>query len=208
MAKIFTAMRKAVDLPLTVKMRTGPGEQHKNAVEIARLAEAAGFSMITIHGRTRTQKFSGKADYDTIATVKQTVSLPVIANGDIDSGSKAAHVLKYTQADGIMIGRAALGNPWIFAEINAYFAHHPWTPPSTPEVLQTLHAHIQGLHALYGEPTGVRIARKHVTWYVNHWNLPASLRQRFNQLETATDQNKYIESWIDEYSTAIAPISV
>ncbi len=199
-AEIFRALRKAVSLPLTVKIRTGTNEHHKNALEIARMAEEAGFSMLTIHGRTREQKFTGQAEYDTIANITHHLSIPVIANGDIDCGSKAASVLKYTNAAGVMIGRAAMGNPWVFSEIRAHFENKPWHPPNTIEVLLILRAHIAGLHALYGEPSGVRIARKHVTWYVNRWSLPTALRQGFNQLESALDQTQYIEFWINEYT--------
>ena len=197
---IFQAVTAAVDVPVTVKMRTGPDDHHRNAVELAQLAEDCGLSMVVIHGRTRAQKFQGLAEYDTIAAAKNAVSIPVIANGDIDSGEKARRVLEYTGADGVMIGRASYGHPWIFGQINAVLSGRPWHPPNPNEVITTMLEHIRGLHALYGAHTGVRMARKHVIWYAQR-HFPArqaAIRTAFNRLEHAAAQLKLIESLIHE----------
>lgn len=198
--RIFEAVVGAVDVPVTVKMRTGPDERHRNAVEIARMAEACGLGMVVIHGRTRAQKFQGEAEYDTIAAVKAAVSIPVIANGDIDSGEKARRVLEYTGADGVMIGRASYGNPWIFQQVNAWLTGRPWRPPGRQQVIDTLLRHIRGLHALYGDSAGVRIARKHVNWYAQR-HFPQqhdALRRAFNRLDTPQAQLNLIENLAHE----------
>lgn len=186
-SEIFQAVQQAVEAPVTVKIRTGLDGATQNAVEIAQIAEACGLSAITIHGRTRADKFQGNAEYDTIKQVKQTVSIPVIANGDICSPQQAEFVLKYTGADGLMVGRAAQGNPWVFREINHYLTtRNSLAKPTQLEFLNTLYHHIQGLHRLYGEVLGPRIARKHFGWYLQHSpagneNHPA-IRRQFNQL--------------------------
>ncbi|HID01550.1 MAG TPA: tRNA dihydrouridine synthase DusB [Piscirickettsiaceae bacterium] len=199
-AAIFQAVTAAVDVPVTVKMRTGTDENCRNAPQLARMAEDCGIQMVVIHGRTRRQKFQGDAEYDTIAAVKQSVSIPVIANGDIDSGEKARSVLEYTGADGVMVGRASYGNPWVFAQINAALTATPWQPPERGQVIDTMLEHISGLHALYGETVGVRMARKHVIWYAQR-HFPHgcdAIRNAFNRLDTPRAQLKLIENLIHE----------
>ena len=166
--QILEAVVAAVNVPVTLKIRTGFDAGRINALQIARIAEAEGVVALAIHGRTRDMHYRGAAEYDTIARVKQALSIPVIANGDIDSPERAAHVLQLTGADGLMIGRAAQGRPWIFREISAYLAtgvHLP--PPPVAEVGRILSQHMAELHAFYGERTGVRIARKHLGWYAS-----------------------------------------
>jgi tRNA-dihydrouridine synthase B len=166
-AKILTAVVKAVDLPVTLKIRTGWDKQHRNAPTIARMAEDAGVCALTIHGRTRACGFSGDAEFDTIREVKQNVKIPIIANGDIDSPTKAKLVLQITGADGIMIGRAAQGQPWVFRDILYYLNNNQvLKKPSQKQLQQLLNAHLERLYEFYGEITGVRMARKHIAWYL------------------------------------------
>lgn len=164
--EILRAVVAAVDVPVTLKIRTGWDAHHRNAPAIARLAEDAGIAAIAVHGRTRDQQYAGLAEYDTIAAIKAALSIPVIANGDIDSPAKAAFVLRHTGADAVMIGRAAQGRPWIFREVAHYLDTGECLPaPTVPEVRDILLAHLRALHAFYGEEAGVRIARKHLGWY-------------------------------------------
>ena len=184
--KILEAVVSAVDIPVTLKIRTGWNRQQKNGVQIARIAENAGVQAIAVHGRTREDKYMGEAEYDSIAAVKQAVSIPVIANGDIDSPEKAEAVLKYTQADALMIGRAAQGNPWIFREINHFLQTGNKLPaPTTKEKQTVITRHLQALHKFYGETRGVRIARKHLGWYFNSQPDYAKQRKIINQAATA-----------------------
>lgn len=165
-ARIISAVVKAVDVPVTLKMRTGWAPDERNAVNIATIAQDAGISALSIHGRTRAEHFSGAAEYATIAAVKQSVGIPVIANGDIDSGPKARQVLQDTGADGLMIGRAALGRPWLFSELADYlYRDVQRDEPSRDQVGRTLIEHLRNLYELYGEGRGVRVARKHIHWY-------------------------------------------
>ncbi|MFO7286414.1 MAG: tRNA dihydrouridine synthase DusB [Gammaproteobacteria bacterium] len=164
--RILDAVVAAVDVPVTLKIRTGYDSRNKNAVRIARIAEAAGIAALAVHGRTRDMRYEGEAEYETIAAVKQAVRIPVVANGDIDSPLKARHVLEITGADALMIGRAAQGRPWIFREIAHFLATGRHLPePSIAEVRDVLLDHMRALHAFYGETRGVRIARKHLGWY-------------------------------------------
>ncbi len=187
--KILESVVDAVDIPVTLKLRTGWNKENKNAVRIARIAENAGIQMLTIHGRTRACGFKGNAEYQTIKQVKAHVSIPVIANGDIISPEKAADVLHATGADGIMLGRAALGNPWIFREIN-YFLQtgDQMARPNIDEVQQVVLQHLDGLYELYGEYTGVRVARKHVGWYSKHIENGEVLRSKVNKTESIKRQ--------------------
>ena len=186
---IFQAVVESVDVPVTVKIRTGTDNNNKNALEIAHIAEQEGLQAITIHGRTREAKFAGNAEYDTIKQVKQQVNIPVIANGDICTPEQADFVLKYTSADGVMIGRATQGYPWIFREINHYLkTGQQLQKPNILEFKETLFSHTQGLHSLYGEMLGVRIARKHIGWYAQHLPNGSALRKAFNQLNSAQEQ--------------------
>ncbi|WP_305791380.1 tRNA dihydrouridine synthase DusB [Thiomicrorhabdus sp. 6S3-12] len=205
-SEIFLAVVAAVSSPVTVKIRTGTDQEHKNALQIAQIAEACGLSAITIHGRTRADKFQGQAEYDTIKKVKQSVSLPVIANGDICTPEQARFVLEYTGADGIMIGRASQGYPWIFREINHYLKNaRKAAPVEVIEFHQTIRRHLEGLYRLYGPEHGARIARKHIGWYTQHLGdllEPAAciaLRRQFNQLSDADAQQSLIEQFFGQF---------
>ena len=176
-------------VPVTLKMRTGWCDTERNALRIARAAESAGVAMVTVHGRTREQGYKGFAEYDTIAAVKAALRIPVVANGDIDSPHKAAAVLAHTQADALMVGRAAQGRPWIFREIAHYLATGELLPePEPAEVAAILLGHLEHLYAFYGEPAGVRIARKHLGWYAKDRPENAAFRQVVNRAESAGEQ--------------------
>ncbi|HEY8553016.1 MAG TPA: tRNA dihydrouridine synthase DusB [Burkholderiales bacterium] len=197
-ARILRAVVQAVDVPVTLKIRTGWDRAHKNGVRIARIAEDCGIQALAVHGRTRADLFQGEAEYETIAAIKQAVRIPVIANGDIDSPEKAAAVLRQTGADGIMIGRAAQGNPWIFREIEHYLATGEKLPPPTiEEVRDTLIAHLHNLYDFYGEHRGVRVARKHISWYSKGFVGGAVFRHRVNQVETAAAQLDMVREFFD-----------
>jgi tRNA-dihydrouridine synthase B len=184
-------------VPVTLKMRTGWSADHRNAVTLARAAEQAGVQMLTVHGRTREQGYTGQAEYDTVSAVKAAVRVPVVANGDIDSPQKARQVLQTTGCDALMIGRAAQGRPWIFREI-AHFLETGslLAPPLVAEVSRLLQAHLQEHYALYGEWTGVRSARKHIAWYVK--GLPGAevFRQHMNTLDTAEGQTQALSDYL------------
>jgi len=188
-ARILDAVVQAVDVPVTLKIRTGWDRDHRNAVCVARIAESAGVRALSVHGRTRACGFSGEAEYRTIAEVKSQVSIPVIANGDIASPDKASHVLRETGADAIMIGRAAQGRPWLFREIAHYLESGEQLPPPTiAEVCALLLEHLQELYAFYGEANGVRVARKHIGWYSRDLIGSAAFRQAINRVESAKAQ--------------------
>lgn len=195
---ILRAVVAAVDVPVTLKIRTGWDPEHRNGVEIAQLAEQAGIKALTVHGRTRACLFKGEAEYDTIRAIKQAVSIPVIANGDIDSAEKARQVLAYTGADAIMIGRAAQGQPWIFRQVRQYLERNqaPFTP-SLEEVRALVLEHIGALHAFYGEYQGVRYARKHVAWYLEKFGNSQDFRRGFNALESANAQLDALKHFFD-----------
>jgi tRNA-dihydrouridine synthase B len=185
-------------VPVTLKMRTGWCQQHKNAVTLARAAEDAGVQMLTVHGRTREQGYKGEAEYDTIAAVKQAVKVPVVANGDIDSPEKAKKVLRLTGADALMIGRAAQGRPWIFREIAHYLATgEHLAQPLVAEVRRLLLEHLHEHYGLYGELTGVRTARKHIAWYVRGLPGGEAFRQRMNILDDVTAQQTAVADFLD-----------
>ena len=186
------------NVPVTLKMRTGWCDAERNAVRIARAAESAGVAMVTVHGRTREQGYKGQAEYDTIAAVKAALAIPVVANGDIDSPRKARGVLAYTQADAVMIGRAAQGRPWIFREIAHFLATGEELPP--PEVLQAKRWLVEHLHehyGLYGEFTGVRTARKHIGWAVRALPGGEAFRAQMNLLDRCEDQLHALSDWFD-----------
>ena len=187
--QILDAVVKAVDVPVTLKIRTGWDKQHKNALSVAHIAENAGIQALAIHGRTRACGYTGMAEYDTIAAVKAAIKIPVIANGDITTPEKAKQVLDYTQADAIMIGRAAQGRPWIFREIDHYLAtgKHLETP-EVSEIHRVLINHLHDLYQFYGEYSGVRIARKHISWYTKGLTGSAAFRHAMNQLQTSDQQ--------------------
>ena len=197
--RILDAVVRAVEIPVTLKIRTGWDPQQRNAVRVAKIAHAAGVELLAIHGRTRACGFMGNAEYDTIAAVKSEVSIAVAANGDIDSPEKAREVLARTGADAIMIGRAAQGRPWIFREIRHFLRtgeHLP--PPEVAEIHRLLRAHLQDLHAFYGEECGVRVARKHVAWYTKALAGSAGFRQRLNTLERSEEQVAAVDRYFEQ----------
>ena len=184
-------------VPVTLKMRTGWAPDHRNAVHIARAAEQAGVAMLTVHGRTRTQGYKGEAEYDTIAAVKAAVRVPVVANGDIDSPQKAQAVLQHTGADAVMVGRAAMGRPWVFREIVHWLQTGQTLPPPTvQEVRAELLRHLDEHYALYGEWAGVRSARKHLGWYLAPLPGGQALREHINQVESAQQQRDMVDQWL------------
>jgi len=188
-ARICKAVVDAVDVPVTLKFRTGWDRGHKNALSIARLAEDAGIAALALHGRTRADKYEGEAEYETIAAVKASVCIPVFANGDVATPERAKHVLATTGADALMIGRGAQGRPWIFREIAHYLATGERLPEPTPdEVAAILLGHLEHLYAFYGEVPGVRIARKHLGWYAKDRPENAAFRGVVNRAETAVEQ--------------------
>jgi tRNA-dihydrouridine synthase B len=197
-AAILEAVVKAVEVPVTLKIRTGWDRSNRNGTAIARLAEASGIRLLSVHGRTRCDFFEGEAEYDTIAAIKAAVSIPVVANGDIDSPEKAAQVLRHTAADGLMVGRAAQGNPWIFREIAHYFRTGEKLPaPPLAEVRDTLLEHLDNLYSFYGEGAGVRVARKHIGWYSKGLRGGALFRNTVNRVETAAEQRALVREFFD-----------
>jgi tRNA-dihydrouridine synthase B len=199
-ARILEAVVGAVpELPVTLKFRTGWDKQNRNAPLIARIAEESGIKLIAIHGRTRACQYMGQAEYDTIALVKSRVSIPVIANGDITSPEKAKHVLDYTGADGVMIGRAAQGRPWIFREIAHYLETGTLLPPPlVSEIHAVCREHLADLYAFYGEETGVRVARKHISWYTKGLVGSAAFRHGMNQLPDIEAQLAAVDAFFTE----------
>jgi tRNA-dihydrouridine synthase B len=185
-------------VPVTLKMRTGWAAQHRNAVALARAFEGAGVQMLTVHGRTREQGYGGHAEYDTIASVKAAVTIPVVANGDITSPEKAREVLAYTGADAVMIGRAAQGRPWIFREVVHYLATGTHlAPPLVAEVRRLLLDHLEDHYGLYGEYSGVRSARKHIGWYVKHLPGGEAFRAAMNTIEESRGQLEAVAAYFD-----------
>lgn len=204
-AELLIATVRAVDVPVTLKLRTGWDLAHRNARQIARIAEDAGIQLLTVHGRTRACAFKGAVEYDTIAAIKQAVAIPVIANGDIRTAADAARVLDITACDGLMIGRAAYGNPWIFAELRAGLNAEPAPARrSRAEVLNTIRKHVVQLHEHYGEHQGVRIARKHVGWYSDALGDGRTLRHTFNRIESAQAQLALIDNYQNKTQGALA----
>ncbi|WP_437608462.1 tRNA dihydrouridine synthase DusB [Erwinia sp. V71] len=196
---ILSAVVNAVDVPVILKIRTGWDTDNRNCVEIAQLAERCGIQALTIHGRTRACLFNGNAEYDSIRTVKQNVSIPVIANGDITDPHKARAVLDYTGADALMIGRAAQGRPWIFREIQHYLDTGELLPPMPlAEVKHLLIGHIRELHDFYGARKGYRIARKHVSWYLQEHAPNDQFRRTFNAIEDASEQLEALEAYFEK----------
>ncbi len=185
-------------VPVTLKIRTGWDRAHKNAVRVARLAQDAGISMLTVHGRTRADLYHGEAEYETIASVKDAVRIPVVANGDIDTPAKARAVLAATGADAIMIGRAAQGRPWLFREI-AHFLEtgELLPPPRIAEIRQVMNEHLEDHYAFYGEFTGVRTARKHIGWYTRGLSGANAFRHRMNTLDTTREQLVAVNAFFD-----------
>ncbi|MCQ2549333.1 MAG: tRNA dihydrouridine synthase DusB [Lachnospiraceae bacterium] len=191
--EILTALVKAVDKPVTVKIRKGFSEDNANAVEIAKIAEAAGVAAIAVHGRTREQYYSGKADWDCIRQVKEAVSIPVLGNGDVVDGKSAKAMLTETGCDGILIGRAVRGNPWIFAQINAYLEGKEYCPPTMEEIKHTILRHGQLQLQYKGEYTAVREMRKHIAWYSSGMPHSARLRGQINEMDTMESLSETVE---------------
>jgi tRNA-dihydrouridine synthase B len=198
-ARIVDAVVNAVDIPVTLKIRTGWNKDNRNALTIARIAQDHGIQSLAMHGRTRACMYNGDAEYDTIRAVKQSVSIPVVANGDIDTPEKAKFVLEYTGADAIMIGRAAQGRPWIFREIDHYLQHGTkLPPPSVTEIRDVLIGHLHDLYAFYGYERGSRVARKHIGWYTKGLKNSAVFRARMNTLDNAEMQLAAVAAFFDE----------
>ena len=198
-ARIVRSVVEAVDVPVTLKIRTGWNRQNRNALAIARIAEENGIRSLAIHGRTRADMYTGEAEYETIRAVKESVRIPVVANGDIATPQKAKLVLEQTGADAIMIGRAAQGRPWIFREIHHFLeTGNALPPPDTAEIREVLVGHLHDLYAFYGVERGVRVARKHIGWYTKGLKNSAVFRARMNTLETAESQLAAVVRFFDE----------
>lgn len=198
-ARIVDAVVRAVKVPVTLKIRTGWNKDNRNALSIARIAEAHGIQALAMHGRTRACMYTGDAEYDTIRAVKRAVSIPVIANGDVTTPEKAKFVLEYTGADAVMIGRAAQGRPWIFREIEHFLATGAhMAPPEVVEIRAVLAAHLDDLYIFYGRERGTRVARKHISWYTRGLKNSAVFRSRMNTLETAELQLAAVARFFDE----------
>mgnify|MGYP001593774216 FL=1 len=198
-ADILQAVVEAVDVPVTLKIRTGWDRQNRNAVSIAKIAEEAGVAALAVHGRTRACRFVGEVEYDTIAAVVEAVSMPVIANGDITSPEKAVQVLEHTGAAAVMIGRGAQGNPWIFSQINQYLEKgERLAPPNFEELCQMMTRHLLALHKFYGEVGGVRISRKHIGWYSSELASGREFTQQFNKLESTAQQQQFLQQFFND----------
>jgi tRNA-dihydrouridine synthase B len=199
--QILDAVVTAVEVPVTLKIRTGWDPEHRNAHRIARIAEQAGVRALAIHGRTRACAYRGEAEYETIRAVKQETSLPVIANGDITSPEIAKKVMEFTGADAVMIGRAAQGRPWIFREIEHYLATGELLPePGIEETRTIMIEHLNNLYEFYGEYTGVRVARKHIAWYSKGHHNGAGFRQRVNRVDSIDEQLRMTHAFFDSLS--------
>ena len=192
-ADILAAVVNAVSVPVTLKIRTGWDLEHRNGVRIAQIAQEQGIAALAVHGRTRADRFNGSAEYDTIKAIKCAVTIPVIANGDIDTPQKAKAILEYTGADAVMLGRAAQGKPWIFQEIEHYLKTGAELVAPTPQIIREIMLeHTENLYSLYGEFTGVRVARKHVGWYLQQQEHAENFKAYFNSLETSSQQRDAI----------------
>lgn len=201
-AQILKAVVAAVDVPVTLKIRTGWDKNNRNAVQIAKMAEDIGVQALAMHGRTRACAYMGEAEYDTIAAVKQAIKIPLIANGDITTPEKAKFVLDYTGADAVMIGRAAQGRPWIFREIAHYLETGTHLlPPTVDEIHKVMLEHLHDLYAFYGDLTGMRMARKHISWYTKGLAGSAAFRHNMNTLQTIELQLGAINDFFAEQKT-------
>ncbi|MGA9851975.1 MAG: tRNA dihydrouridine synthase DusB [Gammaproteobacteria bacterium] len=191
--QILNAVVAAVDVPVTLKIRTGWDREHKNGVHIAKIAEQAGIHALTVHGRTRADLYEGEAEYDTIRAIKSAVAIPVMANGDVTTPQQAKAVLEKTGADAVMLGRAAQGRPWIFREIEHFLANgSTLPPPANEEIAEVMLGHLDNLYGFYGEFTGVRVARKHIGWYLKTVPHGTVFRERVLRVETAREQQTLI----------------
>ena len=200
-ARILHAVVRSVDVPVTLKTRTGWDRDHKNGVSIARIAEDNGIQALAIHGRTRADLYQGEAEHETVTAIKAAVKIPVFANGDIDSPQRAAQILQQTGCDGIMIGRAAQGRPWIFDEVNFFLSKGESRTTLAPEnVRDIMRAHLEDLYSFYGDETGVRVARKHLSWYFRQHPGQEALRNRLVQIETPQEQ---LSALLESYDTRV-----
>jgi len=199
-ASILDSVVRAVDIPVTLKIRTGWDLKNRNALSIAKLAENSGIAALAIHGRTRACKFNATAEYETIKEVKKSVNIPIIANGDIDSPEKAIFVLNYTKADAIMVGRSAQGQPWIFRQLQQVLKGDDYYPLSFPLINQSILTHLEQLHHFYGENLGVKIARKHISWYFKRLGIRQEQTQLFYQATTAKQQTTRLKHAFDSFS--------
>ncbi len=198
-SQILKAVVGAVDVPVTLKIRTGWDKDNRNAISVAKMAEDIGIQALAMHGRTRACLYKGDAEYDTIAEVKQAINIPLIANGDISTPEKAKYVLDYTDADAVMIGRAAQGRPWIFREIDHYLKTGThMLPPTVDEIHTVMLEHLHDLYAFYGELTGMRVARKHISWYTKGLSGSAAFRHHMNSLESTELQLQAISDFFAE----------
>ena len=196
---ILESVVDAVDVPVTLKIRTGWDPENRNGLEIAQIAEQAGIQALSVHGRTRQCLFKGEAEYDTIKAIKESITIPVIANGDITSVEKAKYVLDHTGADAIMIGRGAQGAPWIFNEINHYLKTGQYAPClAQMEITEILLNHVQALHGFYGDVMGPRIARKHVGWYLQEQDRLGNFKRKFNAIENSSEQIDALETYLNQ----------
>lgn len=200
--EILTAVVAASNVPVTLKTRLGWDDTHRNLPRIAQIAEESGIAALAIHGRTRTQMYRGEAEYDLIAEVKQNINIPVWVNGDITSPQKAATVLMQTGADGVMIGRGAQGNPWLFTDIKHYLQNNTLPPPLTfTEAAQTILTHLSDMYDFYGEISGVRIARKHIGWYIAALPKQTEFRKTVNKIESSAEQYDTVAAYLEDCGT-------
>ncbi|WJG09276.1 tRNA dihydrouridine synthase DusB [Aliiglaciecola sp. LCG003] len=207
--EIIQSVVKAVDVPVTLKIRTGWNQDNRNGVEIAKIAQDNGIQSLAVHGRTKACMYKGEAEFDTIALIKQSISIPVVANGDITCAVKAKQVLEYTKADGLMIGRGAQGNPWIFREILHYLQTGEELPaPKIAEVRDMLLEHLSNVHQFYGEFMGARIARKHVGWYLADHDKERVFRARFNAIEDAQQQVDVLNTYFEQLAEGNSNLSI
>jgi tRNA-dihydrouridine synthase B len=204
-ARILSAVVRAVPVPVTLKTRTGWNAENKNGIAIARIAADTGIQCLAVHGRTRAEMYRGIAEYDTVAAIKASVKIPVIANGDIDSAEKARYVLEKTGCDAVMIGRAAQGRPWIFDEVNFFLAYGVNRAPlAIAFVHDIMRAHLEDLYGFYGEETGVRVARKHLSWYCQQHPGQQSLRDHLVRVETPAEQLSMLAEHFESAQVCLA----
>jgi tRNA-dihydrouridine synthase B len=202
--RILEAVVRAVSVPVTLKIRTGVSPSQRNGVAIAKIAEASGVQALAVHGRTRECMFRGAAEYDTIRAIKNSVRIPIFANGDIDNAEKARAVLSATGADGVMIGRGAQGRPWLFREVNFHLTTGKFhAPVALAEVRAILLAHLESLYSFYGEDTGVRVARKHLSWYCQHHPETGELRTQLVTAATTDSQLRMAKDFFDRAASGL-----
>jgi tRNA-dihydrouridine synthase B len=203
--RILTAVVAAVEVPVTLKIRTGWDTENRNGELVARIAEQCGIQALAVHGRTRACRYRGQAEYETIAKIKEAISIPVIANGDITSAEKSLEVMRLTNADGLMIGRGAQGRPWIFQELmSGSQKDYVFAPLAKNELRDIMLGHLKNMHRFYGEPTGVRVARKHLTWYCKQLVNADEFRFQVVRVENATEQLRLTQEYFDREGAGIS----